>query len=107
MCNLLFHFRNNTLLTNFINESSKQISETETSAEQIIISELQKYIQKHQVFFQESEDPSGTRTRSEDTFSQELVFEWIGQYINELWAGIAERFKHFDSDGTTDHNCME
>ena len=30
-----------------------------------------------------------------------MVFEWIGQYINELWAGISERLTHFDSDGTT------
>ena len=30
-----------------------------------------------------------------------MVFEWIGQYINELWAGISERLTHFDYDGTT------
>ena len=30
-----------------------------------------------------------------------MVLEWIGQYINKLWAGISERLTHFDSDGTT------
>ena len=92
---MLTYLRNDTLLTDFLNESCKN------EHEQFILTELQSYVKKHQYFFLEIENQRSTRTRSEDIFSKEMVFNCLDKYVKELWNGILERLKYFDSDGTT------
>lgn len=104
MCKLLHYFRQDTLLTEFIKdvkETSSEGSKSEKIPEDYILSELKKYVKKHQDFFQEIEEARGTRTRSENLFTKETAFNWISDYIDKLWLGISERLKHFDSDGST------
>ena len=58
MCKLLLYFRQDTLLTEFIQdvkETSSEGSKSEKSPEDYILSELKKYVKKHQDFFREIE----------------------------------------------------
>ena len=92
-----------TLLTEFIKdvkETSSKGSKSEKSPEDYILSEFKKYVKKHQDFFQEIEEARGTRTRSEELFTNETAFNWISDYIDNLCLGILVRLKHFDFDGS-------
>ena len=79
-----------------VKETSSEGSKSEKSPEDYILSELKKYVKKHQDFFQEIEEARGTRTRSEELFTKETAFNWISDYIDKLWLGISERLKYFD-----------
>ena len=102
MISLLGHFKNGTLLTDFLSqESSTDKDEDEKlPPDEYVLNEVRKYLEKHLNFFNK-ETRRPTRTRSEAVFDENKVFIWIQNYIDKLWGGIQERLTHFDADGTT------